>query len=128
MFKSKEELGYVDPKINTRGRPITDRSKPKTKRQIKNDEFLSLLRRVKPHMTESINTAVKIMKNEKAADNSRLKAATILLQAYKELVEDVYGGDEPDDENDVPKEVQPANPGVILSMRVVNQDKEDEEE
>jgi len=126
MFKPKSELGYVDPKINVNGRPPIDRTKPKTKRQIKNDEFLSLLRRIKPHMTDSINTAVKIMKNEQSADNSRLKAATILLQAYKELVEDVYGGDEPDDDKDVPQEVQPSNPGVILSMKVVNQEKDEE--
>ena len=81
--------------INRQGRP---RQEKMTRRQVKDQELLSILRKIKPHLSDSIMTAATIMKNDKAMDSNRLKAAVILLNAYKELVGDVYNGEEVDDE------------------------------
>ena len=77
--------------INRQGRP---RQEKMTRRQVKDQELLSILRKLKPHLSDSIMTAATIMKNDKAMDSNRLKAAVILLNAYKELVTDVYNGEE----------------------------------
>jgi hypothetical protein len=118
-FVSKENNGgEVDPKINTKGRidQLAGTKKP-TNRQLREREMLSLLRKLKPLVADSINTAAKIMKSEQAADVNKLKAATILLENYKEMVEELYDKDY-DDEG--AEEIQQANVPVF-SLKVVNE-------
>ena len=115
-FKSREENGgEIDENINTKGRIKT---KQRSRRSIREQELLTLLRKIKPHLTESIKVAAGIMKNEEASHMNQLKAATILLNAYKELVNDVYDGVDKDDEG---TEVQPAAP--VFSLTVLDSDK-----
>ena len=108
-----------DPRINRAGRKPNDPDKVKTKREIRDSELLSLLRKIKPHLSDSIVTAAKIMKNDQAADTSRLKAAVILLDAYKELVNDVYNGEDQEDEG---LEVQPQSNQPVFSLKMINSD------
>ena len=92
QFLSKDELGgQVDERINQNGRPTTE-SKRMSRREIKEKELLMLARKLKPHMADSIATAAKIMKNNEATHMNQLKAATILLNAYRELINDIYNG------------------------------------
>lgn len=113
-FKSKKELnGEIDPKINILGR-VKAASKM-TNRELREREFLSLLRKIKPLVADSINTAVKIMKDEKAADQNKLKAAVIILDNYKQMVTDVYNGKYDEDEAE---EIQQPNTPVF-SLKVV---------
>lgn len=118
VFKSRAELnGEIDSNINTEGR--IKPSKELTKRELRQRELMTLARRLKPHMAEAINTAAKIMKNEKAAHTSQLKACTILLDAYKELVDDLYDQDEDEADNAKPnEEIQPSP--VLFSLKVVD--------
>lgn len=114
-FKSRKELnGELDPKINTKGR--TKQDAPLTKRAIRNRELVGILRKIKPHLSESIIVAAEIMRSEEAKDADKLKACTILLNAYRELVGDVY-----DDTEDEAEEVQPNN-AAVFSLKVVNQE------
>ena len=108
-----------DPRINRQGRPPNDPDKVKTKREIRDSELLSLLRKIKPHLSDSIVTAAKIMKNDQAADTSRFKAGVILLDAYKELVNDVYNGEDEEDEG---MEVQPQANQPTFSLKMINAD------
>lgn len=111
VFKKRSELnGELDANINVSGRIKPNREK--SRREIKNQELLSLLRKIKPHLSESIMTAATIMKNKEAGAANQLKAAVILLNAYKELVGDAYSGD--DDETG--EEVQPNQPMFSLTM------------
>ena len=106
-FQSTEELGYPDPKRNYRGRPRKseeDKTKVKTKRQVKDRELLTLLRKIKPHVSTAIQTAVKTMNSNIAPEASKLKAAVIILDNYKELVKDVFDQDETDLDNDYEEE------------------------
>lgn len=125
VFKKREENGgQLDPSINANGRPLKT-AKGRTKRAIRDGEFLSLLRKVKPHIAEVVNTAVGVMKNKEASDMTKLKACVILLETYKQLVGDVYEGEE--DGNEV-QEVQPDN-RPVFSLRMINNEetKQDKE-
>lgn len=91
-----------DPRINRKGRPPGPSAinKKMSKRQKMDMEFEYLLRKIKPHVADSIMTAAKIMKNDHATDQSKLKAAVILLDAYKTTVKDVYTEDDEASEKD----------------------------
>lgn len=114
-FQSREELnGELDPKINTKGRSKSETKT--TRRSVKDKEFLGILRKLKPHLSDSIITASKIMRSDSAKDADRLKACIILMNAYKEFTEEVYGKESEDDV----EEVQPQT-GAIVSFKVVEQ-------
>jgi len=107
--------GVVDPAINKMGR--IRGVKEKSRRELKNAELLSLVRKIKPHLSESIMTAATIMKNKESGAGNQLKAAVILLNAYKELIGDLYDGDDEEEG----QEIQP-NQGPIFSLRMISND------
>ncbi len=120
-FKSKAENGgVIDENINTKGRIKSNRER--SRRSIREQELINLLRKIKPHLTESITTAATIMKNKDASHMNQLKAATILLNAYKEIVNDVYDGVDKDEEG---TEVQPTAP--VFSLTVIKPEEKDKE-
>lgn len=123
VFKRKSELnGEIDKNINTSGRIKPNREK--SRREIKEQELLSLLRKLKPHISDSVLTASRIMKNNESADANKLKSAALLISLYKELLKDAYeGGDEDADGT----EVQP-NGGPVFSLRMINNDKPEDKE
>ena len=111
-----------DPNINRAGRPtIQDKLQKMTKRELKDRELLLLLRKIRPHVAESIMQAARIMKAESASHQNQLKAATILLDNYRKLVMDLYDGE---DEGEEGEEVQQQN-APVFSLKVV--DTSDEE-
>lgn len=115
VFKSKEALGgKVDENINKNGR--IKGAKQMTNRELREREFMSLLRKLKPLVAESINTAAKIMKNEEATDANKLKAAIVLLDNYKDMVGNVYEGRYDEEENE---EIQQPNASVF-SLKVID--------
>ena len=82
-----------DPNINRKGRPIPERLEKPTRKQLKDRELLSLLRKLKPHVANAVMRAANIMDNKDAAHQNQLKAATIILDAYRKLNLDLYGDD-----------------------------------
>ena len=110
--------------LKRRGRPTfaemaNSPSKP-TRRQMKDKELLSLLTKIKPHIADSVLAAAKIMRNDQANDENKLRAATILLQQYNDLVMSLYDGKE-DIEDDTEKEEN-----AVFSLKVVNNETESE--
>ena len=108
-----------DQNINRKGRPrkIDVLDKP-TNRELKERELVMLLRKIKPHVADAIKEAANIMGNEKASDQNKLKAATILLDNYRRLTLDLYDGEEiADDEG---TEVQQQN-AAVFSLKVVGE-------
>lgn len=101
-----------DKNINRQGRI----KKLKNPRDIRNAELLNILRKVKPHVSKAIMTAAEIMGDNRAPAASKLKAAQLLLANYRDLVLDLYDGDEPEDGVE---EVQQES-GHIFSLRVVD--------
>jgi hypothetical protein len=120
-FKSKEELGgEIDPRINVKGNPDFGKKryipeKP-TNRYLRERELMGLLRKLKPHVAEAIMAAVNIMKNKEAAHANQLKAATILLDQYKQTMKEVYDKDY--DEEEAEEVQQQQTP--LFSLKLVN--------
>lgn len=105
--------------INRAGRRPGDGSKP-TNRELRERELLMLLRKIRPTVADAVVTSAKIMKNEEAADQNRLRAAATLLDAYRKLTLDLYDGTDPEEEG---KEVQQAN-APVFSLKVISQDEQ----
>ena len=120
-FKSKEELGgEIDPRINVKGNPNIGKTRyfpeKMSNRQLRERELMGLLRKLKPHVADSIMAAVKIMKNQEAAHANQLKAATIILQQYKDTMLEVYDKDY--DEDGAEEIMQDNSP--VFSLKIVN--------
>jgi hypothetical protein len=126
QFKSKEEMGgSLDPRINSKGNPDiakyagNRKNKPDgtklTNRELREREFMSLLRKIKPHTATAIARAASIMNNREASHQHVLKAATILLEQYKETLLEVY---DKDYDEEVGEEVQQQN-SPVFSLKVV---------
>ncbi len=123
VFKKKVENGGLpDPNINIAGRRPAGEKKP-TNRDLRERELVMLLRKIRPHVADSIMQAAKIMKDESAAHQNQLKAATILLDNYRKLVMDLYEGEDPDDEGtEIQRQNQPT-----FSLKMINGDKPEED-
>jgi hypothetical protein len=121
VFKTREELGgMTDPNINIGGR--RPKEGKETNRSLKERELLMLLRRIRPHVADAIMQAAKIMKNEEAAHQNQLKAATILLDNYRRLTLDLYESEDPDAEA---TEVQAQNQPTF-SLKMISGDTPEE--
>lgn len=111
VFKAtKDNGGVVDSSINKLGR--IRGVKEKSRRELKNAELISLVRKIKPHLSDSIMTAATIMRNKESGAGNQLKAAVILLNAYKELIGDLYDGDDEEEG----QEIQPNMPSFSLHV------------
>jgi hypothetical protein len=120
VFKTRKELnGALDPNINKEGR--IKGIKEKTRREIKEGELLSLLRKIKPHIADSVMTASRIMKRDDSADANKLKSAALLISLYKELLKDAYEGGDEEAEG---TEVQPNSP--VFSLKMIGGESEKE--
>lgn len=120
VFKKKADLnGQIDPRINTEGR--IKGIKDKSRREIKEGEILSLLRKIKPHIAESVMTASRIMKNPEAADANKLKSAALLIGLYKDLLKDAYEGGDEEQEG---VEIQPPAQAVFSLKMIDSKDKD----
>lgn len=110
-----------DKNINRKGRPtIEDQVEDKpTRRQLKDKELLTLLRKIKPYMSDAILKSVQIMQDDKAAHQNQLRAAVTILDLYRKLVLDMYDGEVPEDAEDNPPEIQRTNPKATFSLTVV---------
>jgi hypothetical protein len=125
VFKKKcPETGEYDKNQNISGR-INKREKPSA-RKIKEQELVSLIRKLKPNLALAISTVVGTMKDEKSTEAGKLKAAALMLTYYKQLVESVYDIDiVPDIEgNESPKEID-STPKFSLHMLETNTKKEE---
>lgn len=80
-----------DHNINRKGRPVgKSQSKNKTNRELRQDEFLTLVRKFKPHLTKAVQAAVAILDNDKSSESGKLRASALIIQTYKDLLKDLY--------------------------------------
>ena len=91
-----KKTGWRGPpgSINVAGRKKKtdeDRNKEKkSNRVLRQEELLSLVRKFKPIQTKAIQAAVKILDNAEANDNSKLRAAALLIETHRALLKDLY--------------------------------------
>lgn len=90
-FKSKEELGgEIDHRINTKGQPRNQRPMGMTRRSNHQAELVSLLRKLKPHMSAAVIRTSSIVSNPNSKDSDAVAAAKLLLSTYQSLMQDLY--------------------------------------
>ena len=112
-FRKTDENGVRDPNIKTGPRE----PRKTTKRAIKDRELLGVLRKIKPHVSDAILVAAKMLGDPKASENGKLRAAVILLDNYKSMMNTLYDGKDVDEEG---TEVQPQqDKSPVFSLRVV---------
>ena len=96
MSEVAPKTGWRGPpgSINVAGRKKKtdeDRNKEKkSNRVLRQEELLSLVRKFKPIQTKAIQAAVKILDNAEANDNSKLRAAALLIETHRALLKDLY--------------------------------------
>ncbi len=126
--KKKHNEGWNGPEgsRNTKGRPKTDRdteTKRVSRREQKSKELLQLARKLRPHISTAIGETVKILSKNDAADTTKLRAAAFLVGEYHKLVEDIYEGE--DTENEL-QDVQPkVDDRPVFSLRMINTNTEE---
>lgn len=110
--------------INRKGRPRTVSLPKRTNREIRQDELMTLLRKLKPIQSKAIQSAVKVLDSSEAADANKLKASALIIQTYRQLLLDTFDY-RYDDEGS--EEVQEKNV-PLFSLKVLNQEDLDSEE
>jgi phosphoenolpyruvate carboxylase len=122
VFKRRELLGGdTDPNINMSGRIDGRKAEPLTNREVRNREFISLIRKLKPHLSSSVKTVMEIIESEDSSDQNKLKSAALVLQIYRELIKDVYSTEYDEQEG---QEIQPTNKATIFSLTMVKNNEE----
>ena len=102
---------------NPAGRPIGDPREKMSNREIRTRSMLQLLRKFSPHQSKAIMAAVKIMDNTEASDQNKLKASALIIQTYRELLNEVYSKDY---DNEQGEEIQDNSP--VFSLRMLDHD------
>jgi hypothetical protein len=105
-----------DKNINRAGR-IKKQDKP---REIRNAELLNLLRKIKPHVSKAIMTAAVVMDDNRVNAAGKLKAAQIILSNYRDIVLDLYDGEEPEEGVEAPQQ----EAGHVFSLRVIDNEED----
>jgi hypothetical protein len=94
QFRSLQELnGKRDPRINTSGAPRQVRDPTVTRRSHHQNELVSLLRKMKPHLSSAVIRTSSIVANPNSKDSDAVAAARLLISTYRELLDDLYAKD-----------------------------------
>jgi len=102
-----------------RGRPAGALSKGSRRQsKLKN----TILTPLEPYAVEALETILKVMRNEGAAPAVRLQASKFVIDKIGDLINEVYGKEKDQTEEDVPDKDE-APTGAILSFQVINNDK-----
>lgn len=105
---------------NPNGRPPKDPTKIKTNRERREDTLLALVRKFSPHVSKAVLTASRMLDNENASDMNKLKASSLILVTYKDLVKDLYNKDYDSEEGEAIQE----SSGPTFSLKMIDFDKE----
>ena len=121
VFKSRKELnGELDPAINNLGRP-KDARKP-TKREMKDRELSMLVRKLKPHLAESVNVVSGMLRGDKVSDTNKLKASALIMTEYQKIIKEIYSNDAQEVEDIVEEVEEERDAAPVLSLKIVNDD------
>lgn len=118
LVKATEENGkkvYTVPKL---GR--SPRQEGKNKKELRDDEYIRIARKLKGHVSNAIIQAAKILDLEAAKPMEKLAASKLILGEYMKAIDAVY---KDADETEVGVELQKEN-APVFSLTVIKDDKE----
>lgn len=95
--------------------PGTVLEKP-TNRQLREKSLLELARKLRPYQTKAIQTVVKVLDNPDASDQNKLKAASMMVGIYKDLLGEIYDYRYDDSTDDAAEELNQTMPTFSLRM------------
>ena len=115
FVKTVDNGGVRDPKISITGRPRKDQEEEKkvTRRSLRQQEFFTVARKVKPHVTKALMTMVRLLDDPNSSEATKLKAADAVLSHYKSLVKEAFVDEndrelqELDNGGEAPEAIQP---------------------
>ncbi len=132
VFKATAENGGVrDPNI-AKGRPAKDPTKKVTRRSLRQKEFLSYARKLRPHVAKALMTAVKMLDDPKASDTIKMKAADLILSESRIAVKEAFPDDNDMELQDLglgeeePEGIQPHDNRPVFSLKIVGKEPGDE--
>lgn len=105
---------------NSQGRPKEISKDKKTNRTQRQQEFMGLVRKFKPHLAKAVKAAVDILDNPEASESGKLRSSALILQTYKDLVKELY--DFRYDEEEA-EEIQQSN-APVFSLKMISGDTE----
>lgn len=119
---AEKKKGWNGPEgsRNTKGRPKNDDNVEKKKvsrREARSKELLQLARKLRPHVSGAIGEAVKILHKEGVADTTRIKTVAWIVGEYHKLIEDIYEGEDTDE--DAPEMQPQVDNRPVFSLRVL---------
>jgi hypothetical protein len=120
IIRIENNMAFVkaDPRINRKGAPKKDRSVVKTRREVFDGELVSLLRKLKPHIADSVKVAARIMKRPDANDMTTLRAVALIQNLYKDVLKEAYGYEDKEGEESEIEEIQQS--ATVFSLKMIN--------
>ena len=115
------QKGTASP--NPNGRPKGLNREKKTNKVLRQEEFMGLVRKFKPHLAKAIQAAVTIIENAEASENGKLRASALIISTYKDLISQVFDYRYDDDEAE---EIQQKNGAPVFSLRMIDGDKKED--
>lgn len=108
---------------NPQGRPkdeerLLNPKSLKNKKQVGQDELHKMLRKLKPLSNEALGKLGVLLRDDSTTETNKLKAIILILDKYKELVEQLYINDTDADDEADPKDLEPAQVTPLLSLVV----------
>lgn len=102
---------------NPLGRPKTVELPSMTNKELREKEFVQLLRKLRPHQSKAIMAAVAILDNKEAGDANKLRASAMLIGFYKDILKEAYAKEYDEDSGEAIQEQTP-----VFSLRMINDD------
>jgi len=94
----------------------------RTKRNIGQEELGDILKRLKPLTSQALKRLGVLLRDNETTETTRLKAIMLILDKYKDLVQELYL--DADDANDEAAEKDELRPATILSLTMIKDDEE----
>lgn len=94
----------------------------RTKRNIGQEELGDILKRLKPLTSQALKRLGVLLRDNETTETTRLKAIMLILDKYKDLVQELYlDADDADNAADEKDELRPA---TVLSLTMIKDDEE----
>ncbi len=106
-------------RVNKIGRNA--RSDGKSSKEIRDEEYIKIARKLKGHVSNAIIQAAKILDLDAAKPMEKLAASKLILGEYMKAIDAVY---KDTDEDDAPKAELQKETAPVFSLTVIKDDKE----
>ena len=87
---------------------------------MKDRELSMLVRKLKPHLAESVNVVSGMLRGDKVSDTNKLKASALIMTEYQKIIKEIYSNDAQDVEEVIEEVEEERDAAPVLSLKIVN--------